>query len=468
MKFFFLVVLITLALFYGDRGVNQNARIAAIFSFVEPGHPDTGTFRIDRFAGPKNSRPFSVKDAYRGIFTSDWSQHDGHYYANKAPGTILLGVPLYFLLYRAEWALGLDPISSRLTELNIYLLNLFLCVFPTALAATALLWLLRNKGWNARDSALVAAAYAFATLVFPFSTSLWGHASASAFLLLAIVCLQGKWPLAWAGFLFGLAVATEYTSALGLLPMTLLIRRREKGWQPFFRFALGGVAPAAALLGYQWHSFGNPFVTAFDNTNPIYMEGDSSAWSVFSAPSLLTMAKLLVFPGRGLLVYCPIFLTCALSWQQMKSRADKLLALAYLAPAVALWLLISGFNGWHGGWSSGPRYLIPAIPFLCLLLPRVSKLRGVSRGLFFLAFAFSLVNMWAVSLVDVMAPSIFSSPLHEKIYPQLFGLQPLERGGFLFFAEQPSLQKLMSLAVLLIALGLIWAWAKRQDGKAIL
>jgi hypothetical protein len=31
---------------------------------------------------------------------------------------------------------------------------------------------------------------------------------------------------------------------------------------------------------------------------------------------------------------------------------------------VFFFLFISHFNGWHGGWANGPRYLVPAIPFL--------------------------------------------------------------------------------------------------------
>jgi hypothetical protein len=44
-------------------------------------------------------------------------------------------------------------------------------------------------------------------------------------------------------------------------------------------------------------------------------------------------------------------------------RAEAWLSLAVLAFFL---LFIVTFNGWHGGWAVGPRYLVPAVPFLAL------------------------------------------------------------------------------------------------------
>ena len=45
----FLVVFLGFAYFHGGGMANQASRFDAIAAFVEPGTPDTGTFRIDRF-----------------------------------------------------------------------------------------------------------------------------------------------------------------------------------------------------------------------------------------------------------------------------------------------------------------------------------------------------------------------------------------------------------------------------------
>jgi len=451
---FFLLVTLVLGCFHGTRGANQNARLAAIFAFVEPGELETGTFRIDRFL---------FKYSTRGLRTGDWSKHDGNFYANKAPGTILLGVPIYFLLFHAERAWGADPLSKAYTEWNITILSFFLSAIPSAFAALALLSLLQFWGWTKRDAAVIGITYAFATLILPFSGSVWGHPTASAFLVFAISTMARSTRPAsffFAGAWAGLAIITEYTAVVGLFPMAVLLWRSQRGYGSYAAHAMGLAVPAIVLLGYQWYCFGGPFVTAFEGTNPVYMEsGQASVWATFSHFSPLITWKLLFSPARGLFVYCPVLLCCALGLAQLRSREDKIRALAWIVPSVSLLMLISSFNGWHGGWSSGPRYLIPALPFLCLLLPRLSLLHGFGKILFLATLAFSLVNMWAVGLVDTLAPSNMLYPLTQKIYPQAFGLSPLTEKNFLLFAGQDTAKRISSFALLAISVGLIWRWA---------
>ena len=68
--------------FYNGASWNQNARYDQIYAFVEPGHGETGSFRIDRF----------IVDPKQGRNTGDWAFHGGHYYSNKAPGAAFLGI----------------------------------------------------------------------------------------------------------------------------------------------------------------------------------------------------------------------------------------------------------------------------------------------------------------------------------------------------------------------------------------
>src|SRR5215831_8475272 len=90
-RFAALLVLLVLgieAAFFHPGGWNQYSRLAATVAFVEPGTPYTGTFRIDglRMDGSR-------------LGTEDWAESYGRFYSNKAPGTSMLGVVPYFLLY---------------------------------------------------------------------------------------------------------------------------------------------------------------------------------------------------------------------------------------------------------------------------------------------------------------------------------------------------------------------------------
>ena len=49
--------------------------------------------------------------------------------------------------------------------------------------------------------------------------------------------------------------------------------------------------------------------------------------------------------------------------------------------ALTFLLMNVSFNGWHGGSSFGPRYLIPAIPFLALALVNVKGGNAIAHRL---------------------------------------------------------------------------------------
>ena len=98
-----LLVLFGLAYFFSSGSWNQNARLDAIYAFVESG-PDQYGFRINRF----------LFDPMRGLNTGDWARVDSNYYANKAPGTILLGILVYAPLHWFEkTALVLSAIPNK-------------------------------------------------------------------------------------------------------------------------------------------------------------------------------------------------------------------------------------------------------------------------------------------------------------------------------------------------------------------
>jgi hypothetical protein len=118
-----LLVFIAGAYFHGSGSWNQNARLDAIFTFVEPG-PNQWTFRIDGFL-PQPDKNFN---------TGDWSRFGDHYYANKAPGTLLLGALAYLPLQRLEAALGVDLDAPPIAALNAYWINVWVSVLPVSLA----------------------------------------------------------------------------------------------------------------------------------------------------------------------------------------------------------------------------------------------------------------------------------------------------------------------------------------------
>jgi len=138
----------------------------------------------------------------------------------------------------------------------------------------------------------------------------------------------------------------------------------------------------------------------------------------------------LVSPFRGLFFSSPVLLMgvagLVAMWREGK-RAEALLCGSI--PGFFLLFTIS-FNGWYGGWGVGPRYLIPALPFLAL--PLVVSFGRYFRTTLVLA-VLSALTMACFAAVDVQSPvgvapiarnssrsTLLREPLTEYALPILF------------------------------------------------
>ena len=431
-----LLVVVVYGYFYSGTLANQNARYDAIFAFVEPGHPEFLTFRIDRFlpnpAGWDN--------------TMDWSLAGGHYYANKAPGTMLLGALVYLPLYWGERWAGARPETAPVAYANAYLINLAVSVLPLALAA-GLYWrvMQRLNGGRAAPAMEATLVLLFGSWLLPMGTKLWGHSTAAACWVLALYGLTGRGPraVALAGLGAGLAVLTEYLSAI-LLPVcaggllargewrTALAAWRRTGPAAAARtlwaspgadccwFALGGALPLAAYLAYHRWCFGSAVTTANAFQNPEFNE-PHRLLGMFGRLDPAALWGLTFSPYRGLFYGAPVLLLAALGfwWGWRERRARWLWGLTAAAVGVML-LANTSFNGWHGGYTTGPRYLVPVLPFLVLglaWLPETPVWRWARRVL----LVGSFLVMVALVAVTPFAPPTEPNPVATRVQYWLAG-----------------------------------------------
>jgi hypothetical protein len=409
---FFLSVTASYAWFYNGSGDNQLSRLDPVFSFVEPGSGDYRSFRIDHFV---------VREDFN---TGDWSRAGGHYYSNKAPGSTWLAIPVYEVLFRAERALGVDPSTLSLTSVNSYLIGVAITAIPVAIAATLFLAFLLNRGWRRSDALIVASLFAYGSLLFPFATQLWGHPTAAALLMIALVMTLRPAPSHFAaGLLCASAMVVDHLAiaSLGLFFVYAIVRGSRSA---ALRFAAGAALPLAALALYDATLFGSPLRSAPSMQNPLYVDPTRFA-GAFGRPSLDVMAKLLVSPERGVLLYMPILLFAIAGVFTAARERRETLFLA--ANAVAYFVLNSMFNGWHGGWSTGPRYLILAFPFCFALMWPPSSLRPALRVTFAATALLTVTNMLAIAAVTPMT-SVDRNPLYGATYRDLFAgnLQPCD------------------------------------------
>ncbi len=397
-------VLVLAGYFYNGWGWNQTARYDSIWAFVEPG-PDQGTVRIDGF----------LVDPENGINTGDWArneEHSPHYYANKAPGTTLLGIPFYAALFAAESLVGVDPLAPEAVMVNAYLIHLFVTVLPLALSALFFRRALTHLGVRPRRAVGLTLLVYSGTLLLPFSTALWGHTTAAAFVVMALGCFVGSGRGSWfaAGALAGMAVLTDYgagpfaASLVGLAALRPNMRDRVP-W-----IVAGGLGPFVVFLAYHWTLFGSPFTLA-SSYSPSEMITERYVLGLFGLPRLAAFWSLTVSTARGLFVFMPMMLVALVGVAHIRRHPRADLGWLALFNVVAALLMNMSFNAWQGGVSAGPRYLITSLPLWGLLLAFVPEGRRARTALMGLG-AISVANMFVIAAVSPMAPDAFrGSPL---------------------------------------------------------
>ncbi len=373
--------------FFQGQGYNQNAHLDTIRAVVE-----RGTFEITAFARPGGTL----------TFTEDIYDIGGRVFSNKPPGMAIAGAPVYTLLAGVERAMRLDLNALPVVRFNAYVLAMALSALPAAWVVLAFFRHLLDNGVALRDATLAATGLAFGTLLFPYAGVLMSHNLLAA-------CLFAPW--AWvskpsvsvarvtsAGLLVGLGVLTFLPVApLAVLYAIHLLRRRRI--RHVIAFCAGPALAVIVMLAYNARYYGSPFETGARLGGEQFYESHLFL-GYFGVPDPRRLFWVTFHPFRGLLYCCPLFILCLLSFLVpargwLRSNLIPALVIAFFI------LFYTSFNGWAGGFSVGPRYAIPALPFLMLFaIPAIARYRTLAMVL----IALSVLNMLAVTSYNVMVP----------------------------------------------------------------
>lgn len=303
-----------------------------------------------------------VIDGYRVGF--DKAERNGHVYSDKAPGQEVLAVPAY----AAARAVGADP--ARIDRVDANLTLWWVTLVTAGLPVVAIMAMVAVAA-NRRGTPIPPAALAtlgFGTMLLPFGTNLYGHVLGGALAFGSWLVLEAR-PSSWrralvAGALAGAAVTVEYPTAIVAVVLVagLLVSRR---WRSVGAFLAGGLPFAAALGVYQAAAFGSSFSSGYTGKE----DHQGATLLITGVPRPSTFAAVLL-GSRGLLLFTPVVALGAWGlWRGWRRHCDGG-ALTAMAAVVGFLALQSGWVTAWGGDGPGPRYVIPALPFLGLGLAR--------------------------------------------------------------------------------------------------
>jgi hypothetical protein len=188
----------------------------------------------------------------------------------------------------------------------------------------------------------------------------------------------------------------------------------------------GGAGPLALFMAYHWWVFGSPFALA-SSYSPAEMVEAERIFGLFGGVNPTAVWGLTFSTTRGLFFHMPVLLLAFVGLGRLRpTRADET---GHRAPraephdptaandgrifwwvavvnVVAVFLFNTTFNGWHGGFSTGPRYQIVALPCWVLLLALLPDRPWATRALHALA-AVSFLNMFVAAAISPAAPDAF-------------------------------------------------------------
>ncbi len=256
---------------------------------------------------------------------------------------------------------------------------------PSALAGALIYLVCKQISGSSWHAGIVTAAVALGTMSFPFSVVFFGHQLAAALLWISFYLIfrlrnqSGPPSPGYAllcGLLLGLALITEYTTAVIILPMVgyyfYVIRKNAhvRLGRSILTPMLGGLLPIALLVGYNLQVYGQPFSTGYQYlVDPTYRAAMSQGIMGIGLPHKLALFFETLHPAMGLFWQSPALLMILpgayFLLRNPRYRVEGGIALFGFA---AYLLLNAGYFQWWGSWSFGPRHIIPMLPFLCLLL----------------------------------------------------------------------------------------------------
>jgi hypothetical protein len=343
---------------------------------------------IDMLGAPDNLLPPMSRMGTWGV--------DGALYAKKGVTPSLALLPLVAL-------------ANTLPDVSVRAIAMLFNPLVTLLTALLLYASAKHLGASARHAFWGALLYGGATMAVPYTQTLFGEPLAGLLLLSALYALlrapeKRHWYIL-AGIVLGATVGVNYSYAV-LLPFyglfVLWQHRRdtfrasiEANVRPVLMLVVPVIVWGVALLAYNALRYGDPFTSGYN-----FEEGEG-----FNYPLVWGMFGLWLSPYRGMFWYNPLLLWLIIGGRSLW-RKHRAVFLLVVGVTLAQSLVYGAWWSWHGGIVWAPRFLIPVLPLLMLLVViswRDTLTQVWQKGAIYALVALSLVVQMLGTLIPYNA-----------------------------------------------------------------
>jgi len=285
---------------------------------------------------------------------------NGRTYSNWYPLNSILALPAALAGRIAGRAAGLDP------QYVVAPLAILVSVVAAALTAGLVFAVARGLGASSAQSVIAAFGYAFGTIALVYGRTFFAD---SLLALLAIAGIHAASRQRAGAVLALIAAGSVLAKPTGIIVGAVIVATScwRRDWKAA-AWSAGGTAAGSVLYGlYNAARFGNPLVFG-------------QRWDGFTTCCVgEALTGLSVSPGRGIMWYSPLV---ALGIVMVAIRIKRHPLLVPVAGIFAGFLLLHSVWGqWAGGWSWGPRLLLPAFPGLVAAAALAPRRAVVTLGL---------------------------------------------------------------------------------------
>ncbi len=364
---------------------------------------------------------------------------DKKLYSSKAPLQSLLGIPAYQVSKPVLKLLG-QPVSKRS---QTWVMRVLASALFAILWSWVLLYWCQKRaielGADSSTGTAMGLILALGTMHYAYALTFTGHALAALTAggtYLGVIALLRHEPgskkhLLYAGltgFLAGATPFAEYPAALVALPALigalLMVPGAKNKAQLIGVWALFGLPPFLFGLWSHAELWGSPFLTGYSFLeNKGYVEVHGKGFFGVTAPKPEAFFGSLFSPGTGLFFFSPVLLIGfytlvrrCFSGTKDSIQLSRSIAIIALVGFILEVLFISGHRGWRGGWTLGPRYIIPVVTLLGLWSVEALSQPKLRPWILALGAASILLSGPASALYPHLS-DVYTNPLKSFLLP---------------------------------------------------